>query len=109
MAALSEAAKQSEMSNAELKQRLEAMAQVQQETLKSNGAESVYESLSNGESNGPRNTSSANSHSNEKEKARRAALQKRVGQLEAANQELTRSLEEKRRELQVAPGILCGS
>lgn len=73
-------------SNADLKQRLEVMAQLQQETLKSYAADSVYGAESNAESNGPRNTPSADSRTNDKEKARRSALQKRVVQLEAANQ-----------------------
>ena len=71
-------------SNVDLKQRLESMAQAQQETLKPYAADS--EKDSNAESNGPRNAPSVNSHVNEKEKARRSALQKKVAQLEAANQ-----------------------
>lgn len=73
-------------SNADLKQRLEAMAQLQQETLKSYAADSVYGAESNGESHGLRDTPSADSRTNDKDKARRSALQKRVVQLEAANQ-----------------------
>ncbi|KAK9865844.1 hypothetical protein WJX84_000883 [Apatococcus fuscideae] len=106
MASVSEAAKQSEKGNAELQQRLEAMAQLQQETIRAYAGDSVYDGESHADSNGgPRNTpSGASSRNTAQEKSRRSSLLKRVAQLEAANQELTRTLEQQRREVQVTPG-----
>ena len=72
--------------NADLKQRLDAMVQVQQDTLKAYGAESAYENESHANSHGPRQTPSASSHGQDKEKARRSSLVKKIAQLEAANQ-----------------------
>ncbi len=76
--------------NAELQQRLEAMAQLQQETIRAYAGDSVYDGESHADSNGgPRNTpSGASSRNTAQEKSRRSSLLKRVAQLEAANQVL---------------------